>query len=98
VRSRYKFDRWLKISHGSRKLVNGHLRSIAVQVIRKPEIGHDIEFNLRADARVRVQKTLRNCHVSRRKSKNRDKFIDTTDRVSSFCPVATLSWDVGVVT
>ena len=38
-------------------------------------------FNLRADARVRVHKPLRNCHGSRRKGKNRDKFIDTTDRV-----------------
>jgi hypothetical protein len=57
------------------------MRSIAVQVVKKPEIGHDIEFYLRADARVRVQKPLCNCHVSRHKGKNRDKFIDTTDRV-----------------
>jgi hypothetical protein len=41
-RSRYKFYKWLKISHGSRKLVNGHMRSIAIQVVRKPENGHDI--------------------------------------------------------
>jgi hypothetical protein len=81
-RSRYKFYKWLKISHGSRTMVNGHMRSIAVQVVKKPEIGHGIEFNLRADARVRVHKPPCNCHVSRRKSKNRDKFIDTTDRVS----------------
>jgi hypothetical protein len=57
------------------------MRSIALQVVKKPEISHGIEFNLRADARVRVHKPLRNCHVSRRKGKNRDKFIDTTDRV-----------------
>jgi len=42
VRSRYKFYKWLKNSHGSRKLVNGHLRSIAVKVVREPENGHDI--------------------------------------------------------
>jgi hypothetical protein len=62
-------------------LVNGHLRSIAVQVVREPKNSHGIEFNLRADARVRVQKPLRNCHGSRRKGKNRDKQITTTDRV-----------------
>ena len=42
VRSRYKFDRWLKSCHGSRRLVNGHMRSIAIQVVRKPKNGHDI--------------------------------------------------------
>jgi hypothetical protein len=73
VRSRYKFYKLLKISHGSRTLVNGHMRSIAVQVVRKPEIGHGIEFNLRADARVQMHKPVRNCHGSRRKSKNHDK-------------------------
>ena len=72
-RSRYKFDKWLKSGHVSRKLVNGHMRSIAVQVVRKPENSHGIEFKLRADARVRVHKPLRNCHVSRHKGKNRDK-------------------------
>ena len=80
-RSRYKFYKWLKISHGSRTLVNGHMRSIAGQVVRKPENSHGTEFNLRADARVRVHKPLRICHVSRRKGKNRDKQITTTDRV-----------------
>ena len=72
-RSRYKFYKWLKISHGSRMLVNGHMCSIAVQVVREPEIGHDTEFNLRADARVRVHKPLQICHGSRSKGKNRDK-------------------------
>ena len=63
-------------------LVKEHLRSIALQVVREPENGHDkLKLNLRADARVRVHKPLRNCHVSRPKGKNRDKFIDTTDRV-----------------
>ena len=42
MRSRYKFDRWLKSCHGSRRLVNGYMRSIAIQVVRKPENGHDI--------------------------------------------------------
>ena len=68
------------------------MRSIALQVVKKPEISHGIEFNLRADARVRVHKTLRNCHVSRRKGKNRDKFIDTTDRV-----IASDTEDVSVI-
>ena len=72
-RSRYKFYKWLKISHVSRMLVNGHLRSIALQVVKEPENSHGTEFNLRADARVRVQKPLRICHVSRSKGKNRDK-------------------------
>jgi hypothetical protein len=49
------------------------MRSIALQVVREPEIGHGTEFNLRADARVRVQKPLQNCHGSRRKGKNHDK-------------------------
>ena len=57
------------------------MRSIALQVVKKPEISHGIEFNLRADARVRVPKPLCNCHGSRRKGKNRDKQITTTDRV-----------------
>jgi hypothetical protein len=91
-RSRYKFYKWLKISHGSRTLVNEHMRSIALQVVRKPENGHDIlkhnYVQMRAltavasaKAGVRVHKPLRNCHVSRHKSKNRDKQITTTDRV-----------------
>ena len=59
------------------------MRSIALHVVRKPESCHDIlKLNLRADARVRVQKPLRNCHGSRHKGKNRDKQITTTDRVS----------------
>ena len=57
------------------------MRSIALQVVREPENSHGIEFNLHADARVRVQKPLRICHGSRRKGKNRDKQITTTDRV-----------------
>jgi hypothetical protein len=32
----------LKSCHGSRTLVNGHMRSIALHVVRKPENGHDI--------------------------------------------------------
>jgi hypothetical protein len=42
VRSRYKFDKWLKSGHVSRELVNGHMRSIAIQVVRKPENSHNI--------------------------------------------------------
>jgi hypothetical protein len=84
-RSRYKFDKWLKSCHDSRMLVDGHLRSIAVQVVKEPEIGHGKESNLRADARVRVHKPLGICHGSRHKGKNRDKQITTTDRVSFSC-------------
>jgi hypothetical protein len=92
-RSRYKFVRWLKIGHVSRKLVNGHMRSIALHVVRKPENDHDIlKLNYvqmraltavaSAKAGVRVHKPQRNCHVSRHKGKNRDKQITTTDRVN----------------
>jgi hypothetical protein len=49
------------------------MRSIALQVVREPEIDHGTEINLRAEARIRVQKPLRNCHVSRRKGKNHAK-------------------------
>ena len=84
VRSRYKFYKWLKSGHVSWKLVNKHMRSIALQVVRKPENSHDIlKLNYvqmraltavaSAKAGVRVQKPLRNSHVSRRKGKNRDK-------------------------
>jgi hypothetical protein len=69
-------------------LVNGHWRSIALQVVREPENSHVTESYLRADARVRVHKPLRNCHGSRRKGKNRDKFIDTTDRVRFSCKLS----------
>jgi hypothetical protein len=41
VRSRYKFYKWSKSSHGSRTLVNGHMRSIALQVVREPVNSHD---------------------------------------------------------
>jgi hypothetical protein len=68
------------------------MRSIALQVVRKPENGHDIlkhnYVQMRAltavasaKAGVRVQKPLRIGHVSRSKSKNHDKFITPTDRV-----------------
>ena len=42
MRSRYKYDKWLKSGHVSRKLVNGHMNSIALHIVRKPENGHDI--------------------------------------------------------
>src|SRR4030042_6309102 len=47
--SRYKFDR----NHEfilSYKVVGGHLRSVAVQIVSKPEICQDAGFRLRADA------------------------------------------------
>ena len=82
VRSRYKLYRWLKSCQDSKMLVNGHMRSIAVQVVREPEKSHDIlELNCVQMRESGYINHLRNCHVSRRKGKNRDKFIDTTDRV-----------------
>jgi hypothetical protein len=42
-RSRYKFYKWLKSCHGSRTLVNGHMRSIAVQDVKEPENSHVTE-------------------------------------------------------
>ena len=42
MRSRYKFYKWLKSSHGSRMLVTGHMCSIALQVVREPENSHDM--------------------------------------------------------
>ena len=42
--SRYKVDKWPVNSLGSRKLVNAHWRSVAVQFIPKPEICLGIGF------------------------------------------------------
>ena len=86
VRSRYKFDRWLKISHGSRMFVNGHMRSIALHVVRKPENGHDIlklnYVQMRESGCINHYVTVM---LAASKGKNRDKFIDTTDRVRFCC-------------
>ena len=42
--SRYKVDKWPINSLGSRRLVNAHWRSVAVQSVSKPEICLGIGF------------------------------------------------------
>ena len=85
-RSRYKFVRWLKIDHVSRKLVNKHMRSIALQVVRKPENGHDIlklnYVQMRESGYINHYVTV---ILADAKAKTRDKFINTTDRVIVSC-------------
>ena len=49
------------------------ITSVAVQIVSEPEICQGAEFELRVDARVRVQRPLRICLECRSKSKNRDK-------------------------
>jgi len=53
--SRYKVDKWPRGCLGSRRFVNGHWCSVAVQTVSEPEICHGAGVNLRADARVRVR-------------------------------------------
>ena len=68
--SRYKFAKWLVNCHGCRKLIDGHWRSVAVQFVSEPEISHDAGFQLRADARVRVQQPLQIYLDGRSKAKS----------------------------
>jgi hypothetical protein len=84
--SRYKFDRSCEFVPGY-KFEYGHWRSVAVQIVSKPEIYHGAGFKLRADARVRVQDPLQICLESRSKSKKCDKQLTHIVRVinSSFC-------------
>ena len=78
----YKLDR-------SHELITGyktgweHWRSVAVQIVSEPENCQVAGFWLRADARVRVQRLLRNCLWCRSKSKNCDELINYTVRVIS---------------
>jgi len=73
-RSRYKLVKWLKSGHGSRKSVNGHMRSIALHVVREPENSPDIlELNyvqMRESGCINHYKSVM---VAASKSKNRDK-------------------------
>ena len=62
-------------------LQNGHWRTVAVQVVSKPEIYHGIGFKLRADARVLVQRPLRICLGCNSKSKKCDKQLTFIVRV-----------------
>jgi hypothetical protein len=52
--SRYKFDRSREFIPGY-KVGCGHWRSVAVQILSKPEICHGAGFILRAGEGVRVQ-------------------------------------------
>ena len=54
MRSRYKVDKWSGICLGCRKLVNGHRRSVAVQVVSEPDISHGAGFVLVVAVGIRV--------------------------------------------
>jgi hypothetical protein len=82
ARSRYKFDRSQEYVPGY-KVGGEHWRSVAVQVVSKPEIYHGAGFKLKADARIRVQEPLQICLGCRSKSKNRDKQLTHIVRVIS---------------
>jgi len=68
ARSRYKFDRSREFIPGY-KVGGGHWRSVAVQIVSKPENYHGAGFKLRADARVWMQEPLQNCLEGRSKAK-----------------------------
>ena len=57
------------------------MRSVAVQFVSEPEICHGAGFQLRADARIRVQEPLQICLGSRSKSKKHDKQLTHIVRV-----------------
>jgi len=78
--SQYKFDRSREFIPGY-KFGGGHWRSVAVQTILKAVIYHGAGFQLRADARVRVQEPLRICLGGRSKSKKCDKQLTHIVRV-----------------
>ena len=44
--SRYKFDKWQVSRLGSRNLVNGHWRSVAVEVASEPKICHGCKISI----------------------------------------------------
>ena len=58
--SRYKVDRSCEFIPGY-KAGGGHWRSVAVQIVSEPESCQGAGFQLRADARVRVQEPLQIC-------------------------------------
>ena len=85
ARSRYKFDRSRDPDSyrdiPGYKVGGGDWRSVAVQTISKAENYHGAEFQLGADARVRVHEPLQICHGCRNRSKNRDKQLTHIVRV-----------------
>jgi hypothetical protein len=78
--SRYKFDRSQK-TITVQNFCCGHWRSVGVQFVSEPGICHGAEFQLRADARVRVQRPLQICLKGRSKSKKCDKQLTHIVRV-----------------
>jgi len=82
--SRYKFD-WSREFIPGYKFGGGHWRSVAVQIVSEPEISQGAEILSRADARVRVQQTLRICLECRSKSKKCDKQLTHIVRVMVSC-------------
>ena len=81
ARSWYKYDRRHEFISGY-KVGGGYWCSVVVQFVSEPEICHGAGFQLRADARVRVQEPLRIYLECRSKSKNRDKQLTFIVRVS----------------
>jgi hypothetical protein len=82
ARSRYNFARSREFIPGY-KVGGGHWCSVAVQTISEPEIYHGAGFQLRVDARVRVQQPLQICLECRSKSKKCDKQMNFIVRVIS---------------
>ena len=80
ARSRYNFDQSPKFITGY-KVVCGHWRSVAVQVVSELESYHGAELQWCADERVRVPPVLQSCIGSRSKCKNRDKQLTHIVRV-----------------
>ena len=78
--SRYKVDRSREFIPGY-KVGGGHWRSVAVQIVSKPEICQDAGFRLRADARVQGQRPLRICLGCRNIRKKCDKQLTFIVRV-----------------
>ena len=80
--SRYKVDKWPISCLGYRGLVNGHWRSVAVQVVSEPVICHGTAVLLLADARIRVHHPTPFLSKCRKPCKNRDKQLTFIVRVS----------------
>ena len=80
ARSRYKYGRSYEFIPGY-KFGGGHWRSVAVQIVSKAIIYQGAGFNLRVDARVRVEEPLQICQECRNKGKNHDKQLTHIVRV-----------------
>ena len=73
----------LVICHGCKTLVEATWRSVAGQTWSDSEICHGVEISKRADERVRVQAQDDLNSVQEQTSKNCDKKMTTTVRVST---------------